>query len=87
MADLEAAFSVPVIEAYGMTEASRQMAINPLPPLARKPGSVGLAAGCEIAIIAPAGALMPAGVPGVRPGRGGDPRRECHPGLRQQSRR
>jgi amino acid adenylation domain-containing protein len=64
MADLEAAFSVPVIEAYGMTEASHQMAINPLPPRARKPGSVGLAAGCEIAIVDPAGTPLPAGVTG-----------------------
>ena len=64
MAGLEAAFSVPVIEAYGMTEASHQMAINPLPPRARKPGSVGLAAGCDIAIVDPAGAPLPAGVTG-----------------------
>jgi len=34
---------VPVIEAYGMTEARNQIASNPLPPLARKPGSVGMA--------------------------------------------
>jgi amino acid adenylation domain-containing protein len=64
MAALEAAFSVPVVEAYGMTEASHQMAINPLPPRARKPGSVGLAAGCEIAIVDAAGALLAAGVTG-----------------------
>ena len=36
---------VPVIEAYGMTEAAHQTATNPLPPRQRKPGSVGLAAG------------------------------------------
>src|SRR5581483_3216653 len=41
MHDLEAAFGAPVLEAYGMTEASHQMASNPLPPAARKPGSVG----------------------------------------------
>ena len=41
MADLEAAFGAPVLEAYGMTEAAHQMASNPLPPAARKPGSVG----------------------------------------------
>jgi long-subunit acyl-CoA synthetase (AMP-forming) len=34
-----------VIEAYGMTEAAHQMASNPLPPRAQKPGSVGIAAG------------------------------------------
>ena len=64
MAGLEAAFSAPVVEAYGMTEASHQMAVNPLPPHARKPGSVGLPAGCEIAILDPAGALLPAGATG-----------------------
>ncbi len=35
-------FEVPVVEAYGMTEAAHQVASNPLPPLPRKPGSVGL---------------------------------------------
>ena len=38
-------FGAPVIEAYGMTEAAHQMASNPLPPRAQKPGSVGIAAG------------------------------------------
>ena len=41
MHDLEAAFGAPVLEAYGMTEAAHQMASNPLPPSARKPGAVG----------------------------------------------
>ncbi len=41
MHDLETAFGAPVLEAYGMTEAAHQMASNPLPPGARKPGSVG----------------------------------------------
>ena len=50
MAALEDAFGVPVVEAYGMTEASHQMACNPLPPGRRKPGSVGVATGVEIAI-------------------------------------
>ena len=39
---------MPVLEAYGMTEASHQMASNPLPPAARKPGSVGVPTGAEI---------------------------------------
>ncbi|MGL6209516.1 MAG: acyl--CoA ligase [Paracoccaceae bacterium] len=38
-------FKAPVIEAYGMTEATHQMASNPLPPAKQKPGSVGVAAG------------------------------------------
>jgi len=50
--ELEALFGCPVIEAYGMTEASHQMASNPLPPRARKPGTVGLAAGPDVAIMA-----------------------------------
>ena len=52
MADLERIFNTPVIEAYGMTEAAHQMASNPLPPLQRKPGSVGMAAGPAVAIMA-----------------------------------
>ena len=58
MAALEETFGCPVIEAYGMTEAAHQMASNPLPPLARKPGSVGLAAGPEVAVMDAAGALL-----------------------------
>ena len=44
-------FDCPVIEAYGMTEATHQMASNPLPPGVQKPGFVGLPAGPEIAIL------------------------------------
>lgn len=51
MAEVEKTFNCPVIEAYGMTEATHQMASNPLPPADRKPGSVGQAAGPEVAII------------------------------------
>jgi oxalate---CoA ligase len=61
MADLEAAFGCPVIESYGMTEASHQMTSNLLPPGARKPGSVGVAAGPEVAIMGLDGQLVPAG--------------------------
>ena len=58
--ELEAVFHAPLIEAYGMTEASHQMASNPLRG-ARKPGSVGIAAGPEIAIMDEAGNLLPPG--------------------------
>ncbi len=51
MKSLEQTFRAPLIEAYGMTEASHQIASNPLPPLKRKPGSVGMPAGPEIAIM------------------------------------
>jgi oxalate---CoA ligase len=61
MAEAEKVFGCPVIEAYGMTEAAHQMASNPLPPRARKPGAVGLAAGPEVAIMGENGALLPAG--------------------------
>jgi len=56
--ELEAAFGAPVIEAYGMTEAAHQMASNPLDGK-RIPGSVGLAAGPEVAIMDTAGKLLP----------------------------
>jgi len=61
MAQLEERFRAPVIESYGMTEASHQMASNPLPPRERKPGSVGLAAGPEVAVMDPQGTLLPPG--------------------------
>ncbi len=64
MAALEAAFGVPVIESYGMTEASHQMASNPLPPAERHAGSVGRAAGPELAIMAADGTLLAAGARG-----------------------
>ena len=50
MESLVDTFNAPVIEAYGMTEATHQMASNPLPPRAQKPGSVGIAAGPEVRI-------------------------------------
>ena len=62
--EMEAIFQVPVIEAYGMTEAAHQMASNPLPPGNRKKGSVGLAAGPEFAIVDDAGRLLPRGASG-----------------------
>src|SRR5215468_75763 len=61
MAELEAVFGCPVIEAYGMTEASHQMASNPLPPLPRFAGSVGIASGPDVAIMDDTGRLLAAG--------------------------
>jgi acyl-CoA synthetase (AMP-forming)/AMP-acid ligase II len=63
IAELEATFGAPVIESYGMTEASHQMASNPLEG-ARKPGSVGIAAGPDIAIMGEDGKLLPPGATG-----------------------
>ena len=64
MADLEERFGVPLLEAYGMTEAAHQMASNPLPPGVRKPGSVGRGTAVEIGILNEAGELLPAGTTG-----------------------
>jgi acyl-CoA synthetase (AMP-forming)/AMP-acid ligase II len=61
MAELQKTFNAPVIEAYAMTEASHQMTSNPLPPGQRKPGTVGIAAGPEVAIMDEVGALLPSG--------------------------
>jgi len=52
---LEALFGAPVLEAYGMTEASHQMSSNPLPPRKRKFGTVGPATGIQIGIMTDAG--------------------------------
>ncbi len=55
---IETMFKAPLIESYGMTESAHQMASNPLPPAQRKPGSVGRAAGPEIAIRGEDGDLL-----------------------------
>ena len=64
LAELEATFGAPVIEAYGMTEATHQMASNPLPPLARKPGTVGIAAGPEVSVMSEGGQILEPGATG-----------------------
>ena len=63
IADLERIFGVPVVEAYGMTEAAHQMASNPLSGT-RKPGTVGPAAGPEIRIVNDKGQTLPPGATG-----------------------
>lgn len=80
MAELEDVFQSPVVEAYGMTEAAHQMACNPLTG-PRKPGSVGKAAGPEVAVMADDGSLLPQGEigevvirgPNVTPGYDNNP--------------
>jgi len=57
-------YRAPMLEAYGMTEASHQMSSNPLPPAARLPGSVGIPTGTQIAIVDGTGTLLPDGRPG-----------------------
>ena len=58
---LEARFGAPVLEAYGMTEASHQMSSNLLPPGERMPGTVGKGTGVDIAIMDDYGSLVSAG--------------------------
>jgi len=61
---LEDVLAAPVVEAYGMTEAAHQMASNGLTPATRRGGSVGRAAGPEIAIMDGCGEVLPAGTTG-----------------------
>ena len=53
--ELEDVLMVPVIEAYGMTEAAHQITSNSAPPGPRRLGSVGLPIGVEVAIVDAAG--------------------------------
>jgi acyl-CoA synthetase (AMP-forming)/AMP-acid ligase II len=62
--EIEEIFGAPLIESYGMTEAAHQMASNPLPPRKRIAGSVGIAAGPQVAIMDDSGTLLPPGESG-----------------------
>jgi oxalate---CoA ligase len=81
IAELEAVFKAPLIESYGMTEAAHQMTSNPLPPAERQPGSVGVAAGPQVAVRDAAGQLHTRSAvgeivirgPNVTPGYVGNP--------------
>ena len=64
MRQVEDLVGVPMLEAYGMTEASHQMASNPLPPAERRPGSVGPGTGVEIAILGEQCDPLPPGMAG-----------------------
>ncbi|MEM8869959.1 MAG: acyl--CoA ligase [Pseudomonadota bacterium] len=80
MTALQEAFGAPVIEGYGMTEATHQMASNPLPPRAQKPGAVGVEAGplvriaheLEDRLMEGTGEVVISG-PNVTPGYEGNP--------------
>lgn len=61
---MEARFGCPVLEAYGMTEASHQIAANPLPPEEHRPGTVGRGFGVEIAILGSNNVFLPPGQEG-----------------------
>jgi acyl-CoA synthetase (AMP-forming)/AMP-acid ligase II len=60
----EKTFQVPVIEAYGMSEAGSQITTNPLPPATRKAGSVGLPVGNEVRVVDQNGDIADRGVVG-----------------------
>jgi acyl-CoA synthetase (AMP-forming)/AMP-acid ligase II len=64
MHQLESRFGAPVLEAYGMTEASHQMASNPLPPGERRAGTVGIETGIRIAVMGEQGDLLAPGAHG-----------------------
>ena len=64
LAALEETFGCPVVESYGMTEAAHQITSNPLPPRERKPGTVGIAAGPQVAVLGADGKRVPSGVAG-----------------------
>src|SRR3954453_19417984 len=61
MEKIESVVQVPVLQAYGMTEASHQMCSNPLPPRGRKAASVGPGTGVKVAIMDEEGNLLPSG--------------------------
>jgi acyl-CoA synthetase (AMP-forming)/AMP-acid ligase II len=61
---LEDRFGAPVIEAYGMTEASHQVTSNPLPPGVRKSGSVGPGTNVDVAIMDESGKHLQVGAQG-----------------------
>lgn len=52
LSEIEQVYGVPVIEAYGMSEAGI-MAVNPLDPTKRRPGSVGRIVNDSIRIVSP----------------------------------
>lgn len=61
MEKIETVVQVPVLQAYGMTEASHQMCSNPLPPHPRKTTSVGPGTGVKVGIMDDAGNILPSG--------------------------
>lgn len=58
---IESLFGVPVIQTFGMTEASPLITTNRLPPGERKLGSVGKSCGPEIAIMDEEGRILERG--------------------------
>lgn len=63
-ARFEERLRIPVIEIFGMTETAGQITSNRLPPGQRKPGSVGVAVGCELKVVDEAGEPVAHGIKG-----------------------
>lgn len=59
--EFEQKCGMPIIESYGITEGCSQITTNPMPPQARKPGSVGITFGNEIKIVDPDMNELPTG--------------------------
>jgi len=63
--EFQKAFKVPLLEGYGLTEASPVVSINPFENGRNKPGTVGLPLpGIEVKILDDDGKLLPPGTPG-----------------------
>ncbi len=61
----ERAFKVPLLEGYGLTEASPVVSINPLEKEKRKPGTVGLPLpGIDVKVVDNSGCYLPPGIAG-----------------------
>ena len=56
--EMENILNIPVLEAYGMTEAAHQMSSNPLAPRKRVPGSVGKGTNVDISIMDSEGNML-----------------------------
>lgn len=63
--EFESAFKIPLLEGYGLTEASPVVSINPPEREKRKPGTVGLPLpGVEVKVVDENGLQLPPGSPG-----------------------
>ncbi len=63
--EFERAFRVPLLQGYGLTEASPVVAFNPLGPGKNRPGTVGFPLpGLEVKVVDDEGRAVPNGTPG-----------------------
>jgi long-chain acyl-CoA synthetase len=63
--EFEDAYKVPLLEGYGLTEASPVVSFNPLEREKRKPGTVGLPLpGIEVRVVDDCGDQLPPNIPG-----------------------